>query len=118
MSKFKKSCKNQLHSTKRKKKVTVSATSIQTVRKKCLGLAKPKINKLILTNHHKKMRKKYADIHCRKGRHSYFHQVHADEAGFGFGVKPNPRNNHVYCEKGKESSFNIHNISNYDLKNV
>ena len=61
-----------------KEKITVSRSAVHVCRKKHLGISKLKINKFILTDHHKKMRKKFANIHAVNGSKMSMYQVKLD----------------------------------------
>ena len=64
-----KTASNKLYTKKKKNvKISLSTTTIHRYRKKLLSIAYPKRTKLILTNHHKTMRKKFGCDHRNRGK--------------------------------------------------
>ena len=103
-------------------RMRLSRTSVAKVRDQFFKVKEPTNKKVILTAHHKKMRKLWAlgQLAKFKKRKVFFFsldishssifelyakkQLHSDESGFGLKVAPNKQNDFSYVRKGRNGA--------------
>ena len=95
--------------------VTLSYWCIWKIKDEYLRRAEPKLNRIVLTPHHKRFRKLGAQANLDAGPEYYLNIIQADEAGFSLKEIFNKNRDHIYVDKGTDlSTVNVWNIQKSD----